>query len=127
MLGLSFLQIANNQRINFPVVDTCEQSAQQDKFSQVMQLIQSLSADGQPFRPEWLYNKEMPEELKLYLRNIFEQRVSGLSSSVDYSSLSDEELFDLSPFHGETVEQFRSRVQPILDRYENTSAEPNPE
>lgn len=101
----------------YEFVSVIEEGQQIDKFAQVMQLVQNLS-DKEPFKPELLFNKEMPEEVKLYLRNIFAQRIKGLSSSLDVSKLSDEDIFELSPKAGDTLESYRTRAQNYLSNFE---------
>ena len=81
-----------------------------DKFAQVMKLVQELSGDGKPFRPEYLFNSELPEEIKLYLRNIFMQRIKGIVPSVDVSELSDDDIIKLSPHDNETLRGYAARV-----------------
>lgn len=85
-----------------------------DRFAQAMQMVQNLS-DSKPFRPEWLFNKEMPEEVRLFLRNTFEQRLTPITTGLDVSKLSDEDLVTLSPIDGETLDSYRSRVTKYLD------------
>lgn len=80
-----------------------------DKFAQVMSNIQALS-DSAPFRPEWMFNKELPEELKLYLRNIFMQKIRPISFGVDVSQLSDDDLIQFSPQDGESLGAYSQRV-----------------
>lgn len=86
------------------------EGVQLDKFAQVMKLVQELSGDGKPFRPEYLFNSELPEEIKLYLRNIFMQRIKGIVPSVDVSELSDDDIIKLSPRDNETLRGYAARV-----------------
>ena len=85
------------------------------KFAQVMKLVQELSADGKPFRPEYLFNDELPEEIKLYLRNIFQQRIKGISSSLDLSQITEDDMLQLCPQPDETVTGYASRVTGFIN------------
>lgn len=85
-----------------------------DRFAQVMKLCQNLS-DDKPFRPEWLFNKEMPEEVKLYLRQVFQQRIKGIAFSVDVSQLSDEQLMEFAPMQDEPLKAYASRVTDFVN------------
>ena len=97
-----------------------ETPADMDEFAKVMKLVQDLS-DKEPFKPEWLFNKEMPEEVRMYLRQIFQQRIKGITSSVnvDVEGITDEDLSELSPRYQETVDSYRSRVKSVLSKYED--------
>ena len=87
---------------------------QLDKFAQVMKLVQELSGDGKPFRPEYLFNSELPEEVKLYLRNIFMQRIKGIVSFVDVGKLSDDDIIQFSPADNETLRDYAIRVNEFV-------------
>lgn len=113
-VGLSFLQVPAFYAA--PAVDysVMEDTAQLDKFAQVMKLVQNLS-DDVPFRPEWLFNSELPEEIKLYLRNVFMQRIKGITSSVDVSKLTDDQLMEFVPTSNETLQEYSSRVTQFIN------------
>lgn len=113
-VGYGFLQIDTHAICDVDESSFMQDGQQLDKFAQTMQLVQNLS-DGQPFRPEWLFNKEMPEEVRLFLRNTFEQRLTPIISNLDVSKLSDEDLVQLSPSHGETLQMYHDRVTKYLD------------
>lgn len=97
-----------------------EEGLQLDRFAQVMKLCQNLS-DDKPFKPEWLFNKEMPEEVKLYLRQIFQQRIKGITSSVDVSQLSDEQLMEFAPMSDESLNAYASRVTDFINSLKGDS------
>lgn len=91
-----------------------------DRFAQVMKLCQNLS-DDKPFRPEWLFNEEMPEEVKLYLRQVFQQRIKGITSSVDASQLSDEQLMEFAPMADEPLNLYAARVTEFVNSLKGDS------
>lgn len=99
-----------------------QDSLEMDKFAQVMALCRSLS-DDKPFRPEWLFNKEMPEEVKLYLRSIFQQRIKGITTSLDVSQLTDEQLLEFAPGNDETLEGYSSRVTEFINSIKSEGSE----
>lgn len=110
-LGIHWLQI-DASKYSDPSVTAhsfMEEGQQLDKFAQVLSNIQSLSNNA-PFRPEWMFNKELPEEIKLYLRNIFMQKIQPISFGVDVSQLSDDDLIQFSPHDGETLGAYSQRV-----------------
>ena len=113
-VGLGFIQVT--PYLSAPGIDysVMEETAQLDKFAQVMKMVQNLS-DDTPFRPEWLFNSELPEEIKLYLRNVFMQRIKGITSSLDVSKLTDEQLMEFVPTSNETLQDYSSRVTAFID------------
>lgn len=115
-VGLSFLQVSAVYVAPATEYSTMDETVQLDKFAMVMELVRNLS-DDTPFRPEWMFNSELPEEVKLYLRNIFMQRIKGITSSVDVSRLSDEQLMEFVPSSDETLQSYSSRVTAFIDSF----------
>lgn len=113
-IGLSFLQVPAYYSAPGTDYSVMEETVQLDKFAQVMKMVQNLS-DDTPFRPEWLFNSELPEEIKLYLRNVFMQRIKGITSSLDVTKLSDEQLMEFVPTSNETLQDYSSRVTAFID------------
>lgn len=113
-VGLSYLQVPAVYAAPATEYSAMDDTAQLDKFAQVMKLVQNLS-DDTPFRPEWMFNSELPEEVKLYLRNIFMQRIKGITTSLDVSKLSDEQLMEFVPFSNETLQEYSSRVTAFVN------------
>lgn len=113
-IGLSFLQVPAYYAAPGTEYSVMEETAQLDKFAQVMKMVQNLS-DDTPFRPEWLFNSELPEEIKLYLRNVFMQRIKGITSSLDVTKLSDEQLMEFVPTSNETLADYSSRVTAFIN------------
>lgn len=115
--GFKTIQIDPSRRM--PVEENysfaTSEGLQLDKFAQVLQLVQELSEDGKPFRPEYLFNDELPEEVKLYLRNIFQQRIKGISSKIDLEQISDEDMLELCPHDNETLTGYSSRVSKFIN------------
>lgn len=113
-IGIKSVQVSNiKPKVSPSVMDEGEQI---DKFAQVMRLCQNLS-DSEPFLPEKMFSKEMPEEVKLYLRSIFEKRIQPILSKVDSSNLSDDDIFELSPHIGDTLDSYRQRAISYLQKF----------
>lgn len=114
MFGISTLQVKPEKIAPVTDYSVQQEGLELDKFAQVMALVRELS-DGAPFRPEWLFNKEMPEEVKLYLRSVFQQRIKGITSSLDVSKLTDEQLMEFAPGADETLQGYSSRVTEFVN------------
>lgn len=113
-IGIKSVQVSNIKPNFSPSVMV--EGEQIDKFAQVMRLCQNLS-DSEPFIPEKMFSKEMPEEVKLYLRSIFEKRIQPILSKVDSSNLSDDDIFELSPHIGDTLDSYRQRATTYLQKF----------
>lgn len=113
-IGIKTIQVSNIKPIVIPSV--MDDGQQIDKFAKVMKMCQNLS-DDEPFIPEKMFSKELPEEVKLYLRNIFEKRIQPILSKVDSSKLSDDDIFELSPHNGETLDSYRLRATSYLQKF----------
>lgn len=113
-IGIKSVQVSNIKPNVSPSV--MKEGEQIDKFAQVMRLCQNLS-DSEPFIPEKMFSKEMPEEVKLYLRSIFEKRIQPILSKVDSSNLSDDDIFELSPHIGDTLDSYRQRAILYLQKF----------
>lgn len=122
MYGLSFIQVVPKKVSPSVAYSVEEEGLQLDKFAQVMKLVQNLS-DDKPFRPEWMFNSELPDEVKLYLRNIFMQRIKGITSGVDVSKLTDAQLMEFSPSEGESLQSYSSRVTAFLNSVKSDGGE----
>ena len=115
--GFKTIQIDPSRRMPFEenYSFATSEGLQLDKFAQIMKLVQELSEDGKPFRPEYLFNDELPEEVKLYLRNIFQQRIKGISSKIDLEQISDEDMLELCPHDNETLVGYSTRVSSFIN------------
>lgn len=112
--GMNFMDVDGSFRPSVDVCDSVMSDGQQlDKFAHCMMIITKLS-DSKPFRPEWMYHKDMPEDLKMFLRNTFEKPVRGLVSDSKFDSLSDEDRMSLFPSHGESIDSYKYRVNQII-------------
>lgn len=114
MNGFRFQDVTNVNYSEVPRVLVGEVPVQADEFALMQQLFQQLSVNGQPFLPEWIYQKNMPDEVKAYIRSNIMQRVEPINSGRDFSGLSDADMLDLVPQFGENVDTYSARIRSIL-------------